>query len=62
MLDVAAPKASLSRMTIHLSQKTQITSLKQNEDLIKVLIKYSDFSDIFSKKKGLVLPEQTEFN
>lgn len=40
----------------------QISTLKQNEALIEVSIKYSNFSNIFSKEKALVLLEQIKFN
>ena len=44
-------------MTIHLLKKAQIATLKQDEAFAKVSAKYSDFSDVFSEKKALVLPE-----
>ena len=40
----------------------QIATLKQNKVFIKVLIKYSDFVDVFSEKKALVLLKQTDYN
>ena len=49
-------------MTIHLLQKAQIAALKQDEALIKVLAKYSDFWNVFLEKEALVLPKQTNLN
>ena len=49
-------------MTIHPLQKAQIAALKQNEAFTKVSNKYFDFADIFSEKKALMLPEQTDLN
>lgn len=65
---VAALKAL--KMTIHPSRisqilgsnRVQITALKQNYVSIKVLTEYSDFADVFSEKKSLMLPEQIELN
>ena len=70
MVHVSALEAPLSGMTIHLSRAAQIigsnpvqvAALKQNEALTKVPTKYSDFADVFSEKKALVLPEQTDLN
>ena len=55
-------KALLSGMMIDLLQKAQIVALKQDEALTKILAKYSDFSDVFSEKKTLMLLEQTDLN
>ena len=53
--------ASLSLVPgIHLDRKTQIASLLTKK--VKILDKYSDFTNVFSGKKALVLPECTEFN
>lgn len=57
-------------MTIHPSQTVQINVgdpvqvavLKQDETLIKILVKYSDFADVFLAEEALVLPERTELN
>ena len=53
---------SLSKpiMSIHLAKEVQITLLTIRE--IKIPAKYSDFSNIFSEKKALVLPELTKLN
>ena len=40
----------------------QVAAFKQNEVPTKVLFEYLDFADIFSEKKALVLPEQTDLN
>ena len=45
---------------IHPDKAAQIASLLAEE--VKILDKYSDFADVFSKKKALVLPERTELN
>ena len=62
MVYVATLEAPLSGMTIHPAQKAHIAALKQDEAPIKVPAKYSNFSDIFSEKKALVLPERTDLN
>lgn len=70
VVHVAARKAPLSGMRIHFSWVTQIlnsnpvkiAALKQNKVPIEVLAEYSDFADIFSEKKALVLLEQTDLN
>ena len=45
---------------IHPDRKAQIASLLTEK--VKIPDKYSDFTDIFSEKKALVLSERTEFN
>ena len=45
---------------IHPNRKTQIASLLTEE--VKILDEYSDFTDVFSEEKALVLPERTELN
>ena len=57
VMHVATLEVPLLGMTIHPLQKAQIAALKQDEALTKVLAKYSDFSDVFSKKEALVLSE-----
>ena len=60
----------VSERTIHLSQTAQIinrdpaqvAALKQNKSLTKFPNEYSDFADVFSKEKTLVLLEQIELN
>ena len=53
--------ASLSLVPrIHLDKEAQIASLLTEE--VKIPNKYSDFTNIFSEEKALVLPERTEFN
>lgn len=53
---------SLSKLTILIypARKAQIASLIAKE--IKILVKFSDFSNVFSEKKALILPEITELN
>ena len=45
---------------IHSDRAVQIASLLVKE--IRILDKYSDFSDVFSEAKALVLPERIELN
>ena len=59
---VATLEASLSGMTIYLSQEAQIAALKQDEAFTKVSIKYSDFLDVFSEKEALMLSERIDLN
>ena len=51
---------NLNLMPIHLSQEAQIVLLVINK--VQILFKYLDFSDIFSKKRALVLLEITNLN
>ena len=44
------------------SEPTQVAALNQKEASTKVPAEYEDFLDVFSTKKALVLPEQTELN
>ena len=45
---------------IHSDKTAQIASLLTEK--VKILDKYSDFTDVFSEEKTLVLPERTELN
>ena len=45
---------------IHPDREAQIASLLTEE--VKIPDEYSDFTDVFSEEKALVLPERTEFN
>ena len=45
---------------IHSDRAVQIASLLAKE--VRILDKYSDFADVFSEEKALVLPEYTELN
>ena len=45
---------------IHPDRAAQIASLLTKE--VKIPEEYSDFTDVFSEEKALVLPERTEFN
>ena len=47
-------------MAIHLASKVQIVLLVAKE--VKIPTKYSDFLDVFSKEKALILPEATKLN
>ena len=51
---------SFNLMPIYLAQKAQIALLVAKE--VKVLIKYSDFLDVFLEEKALILPKVTEMN
>lgn len=67
---VLALEALLSEMPFYFSRAAQITgnnlvqvaAFNQNEAPIKILTKYLNFSDVFSDKKTLVLPEQINVN
>ena len=69
-MHVAALKAPLAKMPIYPSRAAQvdggeaiqIAALNQKEAPTEVPAKYSDFSNVFSAKEALILPEQTEFN
>ena len=45
---------------IYLDKKAQVTSLLIEK--VKIPDKYSDFSNVFSEEKTLVLPERTKLN
>ena len=47
-------------IAIHLARKAEIALLVAKE--IKIQTKYSDFLDVFSKKKASILLEETELN
>ena len=47
-------------MPIHPAQEVQIALLVGKE--VKILTKYSDFSDVFSEERALILPKVTELN
>ena len=51
---------SLNLIPIYLAQKAQIALLIAEK--IKILTKYSDFLDVFSKKKALILLKITKWN
>ena len=51
---------SLSTMAIHPARKAQIALLVAKE--VKILTKYSDFSNVFLEEKALILLETTELN
>ena len=50
----------ISIRSIHPAQEAQIALLIIKE--VQIPSKYSDFLDVFLKKKALILPEATEFN
>ena len=45
---------------IYPDKEAQIASLPTEE--VKILDKYSDFTEVLSKEKALIIPERTEFN
>ena len=45
---------------IHPDKKAQIASLLTK--IVKIPDKYSDFTNVFSEEKALILPERTELN
>ena len=47
-------------LKIYLDRKAQITFLFTKK--IKILDKYSDFTDVFSEEKALILSEYTKLN
>ena len=51
---------SLSTMPIYPAREAQIASLVAEE--VKIPTEYSDFSNVFSEEKALILPEATELN
>lgn len=66
---LAALEALLAGMMIQPSKTVQIgnklaqiAALKQNKAPTKIPNKYSDFSNIFSKKKTLILSDRTNLN
>lgn len=59
---VVVLEAPLIGMTIHPLQKIQITTLQQNEALIKVPNKYANYIDIFSFNSIVKLPKNTGIN
>ena len=61
-MHIAALKAALARMTIHLSQAAQIATLKQNKAPTKVPPEYADYADIFSFDLAMKLLNNTDIN
>ena len=51
---------SLVTMAIHPAKEAQIAFLLAKK--VKIFTKYSDFSDVFSGKKALILLEITKLN
>ena len=49
-------------MIIHPARKTQIALLKADKASVTILIKYSDFTNVFSEKFAAELSEHTEIN
>ena len=60
LVHVAALEAPLAEMSIHPDREAQIASLLTEK--VTIPEEYSDFADVFSEKKVLVLPEQTNLN
>lgn len=51
VVNIVFLKALLFEMIVYSLQKSQIATLKQNEVFTNVSIKYSNFVDVFLKKK-----------
>ena len=51
---------NFNSMSIYLAKEAQIASLITKE--VKILTNYSNFSDVFSEEKALVLPKITNLN
>ena len=62
MVHVIALEALLAGMAIHLSRKSQILALIQDEAPIKVPYKYGDYADVFSFDLAIELPENSGIN
>lgn len=60
MMYVVVLKALLVEMSIYSDKKAQITFLLIKK--VTIQNKYSDFADVFSKKKAFVLLKQTDLN
>lgn len=59
-MHITALKAPLLELSIHLDKETQIASLLTKK--ITIPDKYSDFANVFSKAKALMLSKQTKLN
>ena len=62
MVHVAALEVLLAKMTIHSSQKAQISALIWDEALTKVAPKYVNYADVFSFNLVIELLEITGIN
>ena len=61
VIDIAALNRYLSDK-VHLSKKSQIANLKADKVLIKILRKYTDFTDVFFPKLAVELPKNMKIN
>ena len=57
-----SPNSSPLELNVHLSHRSQVSSLIGNEVPTKVSAKYLDFTDVFSPDLASELPKQTEIN
>ena len=57
MMYIATLEALPSEITKYILREAQIAALKQNEAPIEIPTKYSDFANIFSEERTLVLPK-----
>ena len=57
---VHVPSLNLNSMPIYLAREAQIPLLVAEE--VKILTKYSDFSNVFSEEKASILPKVTKLN
>ena len=62
VVHIAALKAPLAGMAIHLSRAAQILALIQDKAPTKVLPEYADYVDVFSFDLAMELPENTGIN
>ena len=62
VIHIAALKALLVRITIHPSQKAQISALIQDKAPTKVPLKYAEYVDVFSFNLTMELSKNTGIN
>lgn len=62
IVHTAALKSLLARITIYSSQTAWSANLQLNEALIKILLEYTDYADIFSLNLAIELLENTGIN
>lgn len=47
---------------MHWNREVQIAALITHKALVTILVEYSDFANVFSKKSAVVLPKHTKIN
>ena len=60
MVHISALEFPLLKLLIHPDRAAQIASLLTKK--VTILGEYSDFADVFSEKKAMVLPDRTDLN